>query len=354
MASNVTSRKTAVKPNQQMQSISKQTSSDSPSEREGHHGSRVTVQPAEKVTHCKNTSKRIKDPSKKPKPRRDKLKELNNIIRDLQRDVTNDDDLVVSEVSSILSPEIRYENFEAKPEVKKYNKPETRKRPTASTTVNEKEERHMGNNDDVCHTLNVLSRQDEPTKSDHNINNEIPSYKMAKKHIYRSNEYDHQKPIPVPRLYKPSIVSARDIHTEIPSHVAEKSMPVDAKVGTESIIRFPVSIQTDPLIPPVDTFDNQYSRPQPSEPRLPKVETREFSVQTKELNVQTEPESRNMPAKSVMRDVAMNTENIVKEQEDEDESVSIYKSYEGLARVRTQLVNALLTDLLQIIRYLRV
>ena len=206
----------------------------------------------------------------------------------------------------------------------------------------------------LCHTLNVLSRQDEPTKSDYNINNEIPSYKMAKKHIYRSNEYDHQKPIPVPRLYKPSIVSARDIHTEIPSHVAEKSMPVDAKVGTESIIRFPVSIQTDPLIPPVDTFDNQYSRPQPSEPRLPKVETREFSVQTKELNVQTEPESRNMPAKSVMRDVAMNTENIVKEQEDEDESVSIYKSYEGLARVRTQLVNALLTDLLQIIRYLRV
>lgn len=326
LAGSVTSKETIMKPNQYVQSISKQTSSDSPSEHEGQHCSRVHVQPAGKVTHGKNTSKRIKDPNKKPKPRREKLKELNNIIRDLQRDITSDDDLVLSEVSSILSPEIRYENFEAKSEVKKCNKPEarsTRKRPKASTTINEKGERDKGNND-VDQTLNALSRQYGLTKSDDSINNEISSHKMTKKHIDQSNEHDHQKPTPVPRLYKPSIVSARDIHTEIPSDVPEKSMPVDAKVGTESVLRFPVSIQTDPLLPPVDTFDDQYSRPQTSEPRIPKVETRELSVQTKELNVPTEPESRNIRAKSVMRDVAMNTENIVKEREDEGESVSVY------------------------------
>ena len=318
LAGNTTLRDTAVKPNQYRQPMLKQTSSDSPSsERDEQYGSRITVEPAEKVAQGKNTNKRGKDLSKKTKPRRDKLKELNNIIRDLQRDVTNDDDLLVSEVSSILSPEIRYENFEAKPETRS-----TRKRPTVSTTINEKRERHIDNNNDVDQTL--LSRQYEPTISDHNVDDKIQSHKMAKKHSGYYNEHDHQKPTPVPRLYKPSMVSARDVHTEMPSDVPEKSIPVDAKVGTESILRFPVSIQTDPLLPPQDTVNNQYSKPQPSELRVPNVQIRELSVQTMELNVETGIVSRNIPTKSDTRDAAMNTENFVEEREDKgDDFVSI-------------------------------
>jgi hypothetical protein len=95
LAGNVVIRETAMKPNQHRQPISKQTSSDSPFPgREERHGTQVTVQPAP----GEDRSKKNKAKNKKTKPRRDKLKELNNIIRDLQRDLTNDDDLVISEV----------------------------------------------------------------------------------------------------------------------------------------------------------------------------------------------------------------------------------------------------------------
>ena len=83
----------------QTQPLSKQTFSDSPSsEQEGRNG--TCIQSTErKATPGKDQSKKNSNRSKKTKSRRDKLKELNNIIRDLQRDITNDDDLVISEVN---------------------------------------------------------------------------------------------------------------------------------------------------------------------------------------------------------------------------------------------------------------
>jgi hypothetical protein len=71
-----------------------------PAEQEERHGTRIAVRPAEKSM---DRSKKNDDRNKKPRPRRDKLKELNNIIRDLQRDVTNDDDLVISEVCGTIT-----------------------------------------------------------------------------------------------------------------------------------------------------------------------------------------------------------------------------------------------------------
>ena len=182
-----------------------------------------------------------------------------------------------------MSPEIRYENFEKKPEVKKQSKHEsqrTRKLPTASLNVSKERER-------------------------------------------RSDQYDdiEEKPTPVPRLYKPTTISARDIHTEIPSDIPEQSIPVDVKVGTDNIIRFPVSVQTDTVLP---EDNEQPPSSQRVEPRERSVQTRRLGVQTKEFSIQTEPEIKNVPARSVMRDVAINTENVVEKREAESKSVSIF------------------------------
>ena len=269
------------------QPLSKQTFSDSPSsEREEHSGTRI--QSAErKAASGRDQSKKKNDRSKKTKPRRDKLKELNNIIRDLQRDITNDDNLVVSEVSSILSPAIRYENFQRKPEVNK---------------------RGLQDASKVTSELSTTSMNDD---------------RKGQRH---SGHYDttNQKPIPVTRLYKPSTLSARDIHTEIPSDVPEQSKPVDVKVGTDNVLRFPVSVQTDTVVSPPDVK----KQPPSPRPRDPSVQRRAPRVQTKEFSIQTEPEVKTLPATS---DVAINTENVEEEKDNSNpvsEVILIYR--EGL------------------------
>ena len=172
--------------------------------------------------------------------------------------------MVVSEVSSILSPAIRYENFERKPEVNK---------------------RGLQDASKVTSELSTTSMNDD---------------RKGQRH---SGHYDttNQKPIPVTRLYKPSTLSARDIHTEIPSDVPEQSKPVDVKVGTDNVLRFPVSVQTDTVVSPPDVK----KQPPSPRPRDPSVQRRAPRVQTKEFSIQTEPEVKTLPATS---DVAINTE----------------------------------------------
>ena len=249
-------KQTTIKPSQARKQFPKQTSSESPSSDLEHRGARITVQPA--------------DVSKTTKPRRDRLLELNNIIRDLQRDINNDDDLVASELSAILSPEIRYENFEAKPQVKKPDKHQSK-----STT-----------------TLPSFSRKFN--EGHHDLNTGVS-----------------EKPTIPSRLYKPAAVTAHDIHTQIPSDVPEQSLPVDAKVGTVNVLRFPVSVQTDAVVPPqLDTFSDLPLSPRRSE--------------TKELSVQTELEPAQVKYLSherTTRDAAINTENVAQV---ENKSVSIY------------------------------
>ncbi|XP_028394275.1 uncharacterized protein LOC114518472 [Dendronephthya gigantea] len=235
--------------------FSKKTSRDGPFEEAAGDATHVTVQSNDEKSASRNGK------SKKMKPRRRKLKELNDIIRDLQRDVTNDDDLIVSEVSSILSPGVRYENFETKPS-KNYNEPgSTKKIPT------------------------MMSHKDERTHRGSNVTSTASS-----------------------RLHRPSQVSARDIHTEIPSYIPEPSIAIDAKVGTENVLRFPVSVQTDTM---VDVARETFSSPR-HETTEPIVETRKPRVQTRELSIQTEKEYKNMPARIDTCDVAINTDNIQK------------------------------------------
>ena len=168
----------------------------------------------------------------------------------------------------MLSPEIRYENFENRPDFKS-----ARKLPTASMNVGKEGERRS----DRCDGID-------------------------------------QTPTPIPRLYKPTTLTARDIHTEIPSVVPEQSKHVDVKVGTDNVLHFPVSVQTDTVLPRED-------QPPSPQPRYPSVQTTRLSVQTKEFSIQTEPDVKNVPVTSVMRDVAINTENV--EKEDENKFVSI-------------------------------
>lgn len=250
-----------------MKPLSNQISSEGPSsELEIQDRHITTVHPSEKFTPRNGTSK-------KTKPRRDKLRELNNIIRDLQRDVTNDDDLLVSEVSSVLRPEVRYENFEIKPEVKRYHKVP-----------------HESKNTKKLPPVLVNVRKEEGRDIDHNTS-------------------IHQKPTVMSHLYQPSTVTARDIHTEIPADIPEQSVAVDAKVGTVNILRFPASVQTDAVVSRPDTFNDLPASPRRSE--------------TRELSIQTEPELKKAPVSSSTQDAAVNTGNILEERKDESNSVSI-------------------------------
>lgn len=261
---NVTTGQTTIKPNEHGGPFSQKTSNDSPLDQAAGDGMHITVKSGEKSTSGNSKSRKIK-------PRRHKLKELNDIIRDLQRDVTNDDDLVVSEVSSILSPEVRYENFETKPDEENYN--------------------------------------------EHGSTKKIPSMRSYMGERARSRSIITSTASS--RLHRPSAVSAHDIHSEIPSDIPEQSIAIDAKVGTENVLRFPVSVQTDTI---VDIAKEKYPSPrhETTEPTI--VQTRKPSVQTRELSIQTEKESKNIPARIVTCDVAINTENV---QKDESKAVCL-------------------------------
>ena len=162
-----------------------------------------------------------------------------------------------------MSPEIRYENFERNPEASKRGCQS--KHGTTSTRNVSTGEKHNDHFDKI-----------------------------------------KQKPIPLTRLYKPPTLSARDIHTEIPSDVPVESKPVDVKVGTDIVLRFPVSVQTDAVILP-PTVNEQ---PPSLQPRVLSVQRSEPRVQTKEFSIQSEPEVKTVTAASVMHDVAINTENV--------------------------------------------
>ena len=321
-----TTSETAIKPSQPKQPISKQTLSQNPTERAGH---RITVQPAERHTSGENTSQPRSNKRRKAKPRRDKLKELNNIIRDLQRDINDDDDLILSEVSSLLSPEIRYENFERKHGVRKHDERENKnasKLPKASRNEDKEKKSHDDYNDGVGRTSNMAPHLYESQVSGRGIRAKAPSHEMKERHVDHEDNSD-QKPVPVPRLYKPSVVSARDIHTEVPSHVPEQSIPVDAKVGTDNILRFPISVQTDTEEQTENALNNHLSSSQPVKLREPSVQIIQQSVETKELSVQTETEIKNVPARSIMRDAAINTDNVIEKGEDANESVSNHVNF---------------------------
>ena len=131
---------------------------------------------------------------KKPTKRRDKLRELNNIIRDLEREVSDDGDLVLSEVSNVLSEDIKYEHFE---------KPKYRfDRITGDVPTNK------------------ISQLGECGKKSSKISN----------------------------IHKSSTVTARDIHSEYPLDVSVEKLSSDAKVGTVNVPNFPVSVQTDDVV----------------------------------------------------------------------------------------------------------
>lgn len=133
----------------------------------------------------------------------------------------------------------------------------------------------------------------------------------------------------VPRLYRSAPASARDIHTEIPPHLPEQSMPVDVKVGTNDALRFAISVQTDPVFPTEDTASTLRLQPthriieQSQAKRHASIHDRQARLETKELSIQTEPEFNNIPSKGLMYDAASNTENIVKERESDTCSVRI-------------------------------
>lgn len=183
---------------------------------------------------------------KKPSRRRGKLEELNNIIRDLERDLSDESDLVLSEVSELLSQEIKYENFEKKPKL------------TTSDKTNKEE------------TLETSS-------------------KVYSKELRRVD----LKPSNISRLYKPSEVSARDIHSEFPTSVPVEPSSSDAKVGTVKILQLPVSIQTDGVVQPPNTFNDLRKTPR--------------FLETRELSVQTDIEDEHKCHPEVC-DAAMNTE----------------------------------------------
>ena len=212
--------RTSIKSNQRRKSsVPKETSSESRSSEP--RASVITVRPVEK------TASKIEALEKKKKPsrRRGKLQELNNIIRDLQRDLSDESDLVLSEVSELLSQEIKYENFEKKPKF----------------------------------TISDKTNMDETLETSSKVYNE----ELRRVDL---------KPPNISRLYKPSEVSARDIHSEFPPSVPVEPSSSDAKVGTVKILQLPVSIQTDGVVQPPNTFNDL--------PKTPKLETRELSVQT--------------------------------------------------------------------------
>ena len=234
----------------------KQSSSQSPSSGVEPCGSVITVQGTEKTTPSDGITSK-----KRPTRRREKLRELNNIIRDLQREISDESDLVLSEVSELLSEEIQYENFG-----KKLNKRIERNKVTVA------EER---------------ATRAETSKNKNNVTNKEFGFQ------FRSSS----KSFNIPRHVEPSVVSAHDIHSEFSSNLPEQPLSSDAKVGTVRILQLPASIQTDAVLQPPETFIN-----------LPKSrstsEMQEHGVQTDMKEVTRQNLHRNV------RDTGINTENI--------------------------------------------